>query len=283
MIPILASFLSNRDYDRFTLLAVLLGLISTTHFTRYVLPIITRRFVHLPSYRQHQLCVVVPTMLLRASVACLIAQTELHHVFHANDRKATNQTLDYKFNTFFFVPLCYLYELMLTPSWRRDLPLTIHHWIVMGISYIMLQRRSTDDLQTTFELYQIPTIITVFGMGPLDVGIDGIRLVYYLKFPTKARIPKLLLFGLIGLAWTGLLGQWVFMSTCIMTRFGQLRDALGLYERIVYPIILLFWAYVDFDAVLHFTKLVQKATGGSIDVNDSPNFGPRVDIEAKKI
>jgi hypothetical protein len=136
-------------------------------------------------------------------------------------------------------------------------------------------------MQTTMELYQIPTIITIFGMGPLDVGIDGIRLVYYTSFPTNAMIPKILLVGLIGLAWVGLLGQWAFMSTCVLTRFGPLRDALGPIERFAYPIILLFWAYVDLDAVLHFTKMVRKAIGADIKTNRFLNFSPGEVVKAK--
>jgi hypothetical protein len=254
MITFVASFVGNRDNDRLAIMSILLGLFVGTQLTRRALPTISSKFVQHPIHRQQQLHVVVPTLLLKVTIACLIAETEFSGM--NNYRKVkTKEELDYQFNLFYFLPLGYLFEILVLPLQQK---IILHHVFVIAATYFFFWRRQRDSYQATLDLYQIPAFMAIFGIGLFDIGMDGIRLVYYGAFRSKSRIPRILIRGFDQLAWFALLLQWAMIASHIVTRFGPLVGILGSAERVIYPMMLWYWAMMEWFYTVHLSKLAHR-------------------------
>ncbi|KAN0099273.1 hypothetical protein V8E51_013048 [Hyaloscypha variabilis] len=248
MISSLALFLGDRENDRFTIMIVLLGLLASTQITRLALSAISPKFFQQPEYRQQEILVAIPITLLKVAIACLLAETDLE-CFNINRIAKSREELDYQLNIFFFWPLGYVFELLVLPLSLKN---AIHHICVILAMCLFCWRRHTNSPPSMLELYQIPATIAIYGMGPLN---NAIRFIYYGVFPNEGTIPIFVARGLGRLAWIGFAFQWTLVVSQIFSNFGPLKVALGSFERVVYPMMLLYWAWMQSLAVARSNKL----------------------------
>jgi hypothetical protein len=255
----LFKYLASREYDRLSAVVVLLALLAGFHATRPLLQRTLPRFSSLPLYRQQHLCMVVPTMLLKAATAAIITSAEISmpvekHAPHT----AMVAGLEYRYNVFYLVVLCYVFELSVTPALLRDKATTIHHTCVIAMSFAFFGTWRAKKLIPVVTLYRIPTVITVLGMGPFDVGLDGVRLVYYGAFPSKSRVLRVAIVGCLGVAWAAWFAQWILVGILIVRDTGTLWRMLNWGEVLLYPCVVVYWAAMEFIATRHFVRLVRK-------------------------
>ena len=120
----------------------------------------------------------------------LIAESEID----AANRQGykTAEELDYQFDLFFFLTLSYVFELLFLRLQARHI---FHHFCVIAATYAYFRRRHSDSHHARNDLYQVPALMATYGMGLFDIGLDGIRLLYYGTFPSKATTPRALIRG----------------------------------------------------------------------------------------
>jgi hypothetical protein len=202
---------------------------------------------------------VVPTMLLKATTAAIIASAELSMPIQTHAPHATiTAGLEYRYNVFYLVVLCYVFELLVTPALLRDKATTIHHTCVIAMSFAFFGTWRAKDLSPVVTLYRIPTVITVLGMGPFDVGLDGVRLIYYGAFPSKSKVLRVAIARCLGEAWVAWFAQWIVVGVLIKRDAGTLWRMLNWGEVLLYLCVVVYWAAMEFIATRHFVRLVWK-------------------------
>lgn len=252
--PFLKEVLQERSNDRFAHAFVLLTLLLSTCAAKYVLTRTSPKFSLLPTHRQRKLQTTIPIMFLHATVSLLMASAERESVL-----PKSREVIDYQFGIFYLLCVGYLFELL----YLRATPLSpdfLHHSAVIGATIWFnskLEPHGHEFSQGTLEIAQIPIIMGIYGVGLLNLGLNGLRLVYFGVFPFHAPTLHLITDFFSVIAWEGFITQWYLVLSHIAS--SQLVSCLGWKEQGVSALVLLFWAQDEVNAAIKLRGMAWNA------------------------
>jgi hypothetical protein len=245
------AILNNRNNDRVIIMSLLIYLYFSTLLTRHLLPLISLRVSLLPTYRQQQLAVTIPMLILRCGVALVVAESEFTHRYHPPGTPKPIQLLDHQASLIFLLTLGYIFELLLRPS---PLDLDLHHLAVVVAQFYYFHHRATKPVDEHLAVFQIIIILVIYGIGPVDFASENIRLIYYAAPPNVLSLAGI--YALTVLGWAGRFVQWGVMGRYVWD--GNLSGGLGWREGAVWVAFLGFWVYCEVVEVVHFLRLGEK-------------------------
>ncbi|KAH8894378.1 hypothetical protein GQ53DRAFT_821455 [Thozetella sp. PMI_491] len=238
----------------FAAIFVLLALRLGTHLARLILTKAAPRLLKQPHDRQLQFCTVIPLFFLRMTIAVLLAENEFASLDQSGRIKTTAE-LDYQLQLCYGVAMGYLFELLIV---RLPFVRVIHHLLAIGVIYAFHEKRRTWSCQARTNLHYIPALMSIYGQGPFDIGMEGVRLLYYGSGHEKGPMSRNLMKLLIGLAWVSMALQWSSASIHVIRNHASIFEPLTAIERVAYPCILLYWGCMEWIATSYITGLSRK-------------------------
>lgn len=222
---------------------------------KFTLSWLNSRVTLLPEWRQKQLAVAVPVILLKATIMVLIMDTLVAApgFWERTPVAYATPSLTYRFQTLYFVAVSYIFELLQRPA---SIELVLHHLYVQGLPlYYWFWLRyyppaHADLVMRFFEL------MVLLGPGATDITSDLTFLLYYLA-PRSSK-ALMVLKSTSWLATVMRAVQWIVLGGYGISRYTIAATFLSHMEKAIFAASVILWVWTEVDEILKIRGMVGK-------------------------
>lgn len=243
----------DRDSVCLCVLVQLLSMYAMGAAAGFVIPVVSPRVTTLPLRRRKQLEVAIPVIVVKATIMALLADTLLasHGLQPGLADSPPLPSMEYRFQTLFFLALSYVFELLQRPS---SAELVLHHLYLQGLplyywSWLRFRSRAQADLVVRFF-----ELMALLGPGATDIASDITFLLYYCAGRSRRGLAALRVTSWVAAAMRA--AQWVVLGGYGYTRFADARVLLSPWEKGVFVVSVALWVWTEIDEILKIRGMV---------------------------
>ncbi|KAI0136220.1 hypothetical protein BJ170DRAFT_589214 [Xylariales sp. AK1849] len=255
LFPRLEPILLDRDFVCLCILVQLVLMYLVGSLAAILITTFSPRANALPARRQQQLAVAIPVILLKGTIMYLITDSLISLPGFRGPHGATGAgpSLDYRFQTLFFIAISYMFEILQRPS---SAELVIHHLYLQALPFyywFWLRYRPLAQAEVVTRFFELMVLL---GPGATDIASDSTFLLYYCAPRSRAG-----LFMIRGMSWiaTGARAlQWAVLTGYGYLNYGVAKETLSGWEKGTFILSVVLWVWTEVDEILKVRGMVGK-------------------------